>query len=300
MQRRQFLQQGTQAALASALLPLAASAATAASTENAPHALQGPPDKSLDLNERTIADLQQALQGGYTSRRLCQDYLARIAALDKAGPRLNALIELNPDALTIADTLDKERKAGKLRGPLHGIPILLKDNIDTGDKLQTTAGALAMTGHHAAQDAHVAKQLRAAGAIILGKTNLSEWANFRSTHSASGWSSRGGQTHNPYVLDRTPSGSSAGSGAAVAASLCAVAVGTETNGSIVSPSSCNGLVGLKPTVGAGEPHGHHPHFGHPGHGRPNGPHRARRRPYAGCHGWPRPRRCHHYFAKQPG
>ncbi|RZL11623.1 MAG: amidase, partial [Hymenobacter sp.] len=186
---------------------------------------------------------------GYTSRRLCQDYLSRIAAIDKAGPRLNAVIELNPDALRIADDLDKERKAGKLRGPLHGIPILIKDNIDTGDQMQTTAGALAMAGHRAAQDSFVAKQLRAAGAIILGKTNLSEWANFRSTHSVSGWSSRGGQTHNPHVLDRTPSGSSAGSGAAASASLCAVAVGTETNGSIVSPSSCNGLVGLKPTVG---------------------------------------------------
>jgi amidase len=180
---------------------------------------------------------------------LCADYLARIAAIDKAGPRLNAVIELNPDALRIADELDKERRAGKLRGPLHGIPVLLKDNIDTGDQLQTTAGALALAGHRAARDAFVARQLRAAGAIILGKTNLSEWANFRSTRSASGWSSRGGQTHNPYVLDRTPSGSSAGSGAAVAASLCAVAVGTETNGSIMSPSSVNGLVGLKPTVG---------------------------------------------------
>jgi amidase len=189
------------------------------------------------------------LQDGYTSRRLCADYLARIAAIDKAGPRLNAVIELNPDALRIADELDKERRAGKLRGPLHGIPVLLKDNIDTGDQLQTTAGALALAGHRATRDAFVARQLRAAGAIILGKTNLSEWANFRSTRSASGWSSRGGQTHNPYVLDRTPSGSSAGSGAAVAASLCAVAVGTETNGSIVSPSSVNGLVGLKPTVG---------------------------------------------------
>jgi amidase len=249
MQRRKFLQHGTQAAFASALLPLAASAAPTvlpAATAQ-PAALAATP---FALGELTIADLQSQLQGGKaTSRSLCQQYLARIAEVDKAGPRLNAVIELNPDALKLADDLDKERKAGKLRGPLHGIPVLIKDNIDTGDHMQTTAGALALAGHHAAKDAHVASQLRKAGAIILGKTNLSEWANFRSTHSASGWSSRGGQTHNPYVLDRTPSGSSAGSGSATSASLCAVAVGTETNGSIVSPSSVNGLVGLKPTVG---------------------------------------------------
>ena len=250
MQRRQFLQHGTQAALASALLPLAASAAAAASPTPPPAPDAAPAPAPFALSEFTISDLQAQLASGKaTSRSLCQQYLARIAAIDKAGPKLNAIIELNPDALFIADGLDKERKAGKLRGPLHGIPILIKDNIDTGDKMQTTAGALAMAGHHAAQDAFVAKQLRQAGAIVLGKTNLSEWANFRSTNSVSGWSSRGGQTHNPHVLDRTPSGSSAGSGAAAAASLCAAAVGTETNGSIVSPSSCNGLVGLKPTVG---------------------------------------------------
>jgi amidase len=251
MKRRQFLRQSTQATLASSLLPLAAGALPAAApalAASSPAAL--PPAKDFDLSERTIADLQAYLQSGQgSSRRLCQLYLDRIAALNAKGPAINAVIELNPDALSIADALDKERKAGKLRGPLHGIPVLLKDNIDTGDKMQTTAGALALGGHRAAQDSFVARQLRAAGAIILGKTNLSEWANFRSTHSASGWSSRGGQTHNPYVLDRTPSGSSAGSGAAVAASLCAVAIGTETNGSIVSPSSVNGLVGLKPTVG---------------------------------------------------
>jgi amidase len=250
MQRRQFLQQGTQAAVASALLPLAATAAPLALPAG-----QKPHDSAAAaapfvLSELTVSDLQAQLRSGkFTSRALCQQYLARIAEIDKAGPRLHAVIELNPDALRIADDLDKERKAGKLRGPLHGIPVLIKDNINTGDQMQTTAGALALAGHRAAQDAFVAKQLRAAGAIILGKTNLSEWANFRSTHSASGWSSRGGQTHNPYVLDRTPSGSSAGSGAATSASLCAVAVGTETNGSIVSPSSVNGLVGLKPTVG---------------------------------------------------
>jgi amidase len=251
MQRRKFLQHGTQAAVASALLPLAAVAApNQPATPAAPTALPTLADAPFALSEVSITDLQAQLQSGKaTSRSLCQQYLARIAAIDKAGPRLNAVIELNPDALSIADSLDKERKAGKLRGPMHGIPVLIKDNIDTGDKMQTTAGALALAGHKAAQDSFVAKQLRAAGAIILGKTNLSEWANFRSTHSASGWSSRGGQTHNPYVLDRTPSGSSAGSGSAASASLCAAAVGTETNGSIVSPSSVNGLVGLKPTVG---------------------------------------------------
>jgi amidase len=250
MKRRHFLHHGTQAAVAATLLPLAAGATAAAEVAAAPAAASATPAADFDLTEASIADLQARLQSGKsTSRALCQDYLDRIAQLDKAGPKLNAVIELNPDALKIADVLDKERKAGKLRGTLHGIPILLKDNIDTGDQMQTTAGALALASNRAAKDAFVAARLRAAGAIILGKTNLSEWANFRSSHSASGWSSRGGQTHNPYVLDRTPSGSSAGSGAAVAASLCAAAVGTETNGSIVSPASVNGLVGLKPTVG---------------------------------------------------
>jgi amidase len=245
MKRRQFLHHGTQAAVAATLLPLAAGATVAA-----PETRFAGPAADFDVVEASITDLQARLQSGKsTSRDLCQLYLDRIAKIDKQGPKLNAIIELNPDALSIADALDKERKAGKVRGPLHGIPVLLKDNIDTGDKMQTTAGALALAGNRAAKDSFMAAQLRKAGAIILGKTNLSEWANFRSSHSASGWSSRGGQTHNPYVLDRTPSGSSAGSGAAVAASLCAVAVGTETNGSIVSPSAVNGLVGLKPTVG---------------------------------------------------
>jgi len=247
MQRRQFLSRSTQAALTVALLPLAASAAGPAETGATPTLTLT--DRDVNLLELSISDAQKVLQDGFTSRRLCEAYLARIQEFDKTGPRLNAVIELNPDALALADALDQERRAGKLRGPLHGIPVLLKDNIDTGDKMQTTAGALAMAGHRAAQDAFIAKQLRAAGAIILGKTNLSEWANFRSTNSVSGWSSRGGQTRNPYALDRTPSGSSAGSGAATAASFCAAAVGTETNGSIVSPASCNGLVGLKPTVG---------------------------------------------------
>jgi amidase len=187
--------------------------------------------------------------GRHSARALCELYLKRIAELNAHGPNLHAVVETNPDALKLADALDAERKAGKVRGPLHGIPVLIKDNIDTGDRQQTTAGALALVGHKAVQDAFIIKQLRAAGAVVLGKTNLSEWANFRSSRSTSGWSSRGGQTKNPYVLDRTPSGSSAGSGSAVAANLCAVAIGTETDGSVVSPSSVNGLVGLKPTVG---------------------------------------------------
>ena len=204
----------------------------------------------FELNEATIDSLQQKMQKGeYTSRSLTQLYLQRIEDIDKKGPALHAVIETNPDALSIADELDKERKSGKLRGPLHGIPVLVKDNIDTGDKMMTTAGSLALNGHKAAQDATIIKKLREAGAVLLGKTNLSEWANFRSTRSTSGWSSRGGQTKCPYILDRNPSGSSAGSGSAVAANLCTIAIGTETDGSIVSPSSVNGLVGIKPTVG---------------------------------------------------
>ena len=160
------------------------------------------------------------------------------------------MIELNPDALAIADALDKERKAQQLRGPMHGIPVLIKDNIDTADRMQTTAGSLALLGSKPARDSFVAQKLREAGAVILGKTNLSEWANIRSSHSSSGWSARGGQTLNPYVLDRNPCGSSSGSGAATAASLCAVAVGSETDGSVVCPASANGLVGIKPTLGS--------------------------------------------------
>ncbi|WP_317131263.1 amidase [Mucilaginibacter frigoritolerans] len=176
-------------------------------------------------------------------------YLKRINDIDKKGPKLNSVIELNPDALSIADAMDKERTSGKVRGPLHGIPILIKDNISTGDKMHTTAGALAIADNLYKEDAFIIKKLREAGAVILGKTNLSEWANFRSTHSTSAWSSRGGQTKCPYILDRNPSGSSAGSGSAASANLCAIAIGTETDGSIVSPSSVNGLVGIKPTVG---------------------------------------------------
>jgi amidase len=178
-----------------------------------------------------------------------QWYLARINAVDRSGPSLNSFIELNPDALADAERLDAERKAGHVRGPLHGVPIALKDNIATHDAMHTTAGSLALVGSIPERDAFIVRKLREAGAVILGKTNLSEWANFRSTHSSSGWSGRAGQTRNPYALDRNPSGSSSGSAAAVAASLITVAIGTETDGSIVSPSSVNGLVGIKPTLG---------------------------------------------------
>ncbi len=202
-----------------------------------------------NLEEITIAELQQALTAGHTSAvALTQAYLTRIADLDKP-LGLNSVIELNPAAVEIAEALDAERRTSGPRSPLHGIPMLLKDNIDTGDSMQTSAGSLALVGQPAAQDATVAAKLRAAGAVILGKTNLSEWANFRATHSTSGWSGRGGQTRNPYALDRNPSGSSAGSAAAVSANLCAAALGTETDGSIISPSSHCGIVGLKPTVG---------------------------------------------------
>jgi amidase len=187
--------------------------------------------------------------GRWTARSLAEKYLERIGAVDRDGPKVNSVLETNPDALATADGLDQERAAGKVRGPLHGIPILLKDNIDTGDKMQTTAGSLALVGSSAPRDAFIVERLRAAGAVILGKTNLSEWANFRSTNSTSGWSGRGGQTKNPYALNRNPCGSSSGSGAACSANLTALAIGTETNGSIVCPSSANGLVGIKPTVG---------------------------------------------------
>ncbi len=208
------------------------------------------PDKAFELEGLSIDDLQKKMAAGeYTSHQLVELYLDRIIHIDQQGPGLHAVIEVNPDALAIADQLDEERKANKVRGPMHGIPILLKDNIDTGDKMQTTAGSLALVGNIASKDAFVVQKLREAGAIILGKTNLSEWANFRSTRSVSGWSSRGGQTRNPYLLDRSPCGSSAGSGVAVAADLCVVTVGTETDGSIACPASMNGIVGIKPTVG---------------------------------------------------
>lgn len=213
-------------------------------------ALVGVQAPAFALEELTIDDLQSRMRSGSeTSESLTRQYLDRIEAIDQRGPAINAVIELNPDAVSIASQLDAERKAGKVRGALHGIPVLIKDNIDTADKMHTTAGSLALADNIAAKDSFVAERLRAAGAVILGKTNLSEWANFRSTHSTSGWSGRGGQTRNPYALDRTPSGSSSGSGSAVAASYCAVAIGTETDGSVTSPAAAAALVGIKPTVG---------------------------------------------------
>ena len=202
----------------------------------------------VEIEEATIASLQAEMASGKaTSHIITQAYLSRIAEIDK---KLNSVIELNPDALAIADAMDAERKAGKLRGPLHGIPVLIKDNIDTADRMKTTAGSLALVDAPTPkQDAFVVKQLRDAGAVLLGKTNLSEWANFRSEHSSSGWSGRGGQTHNPYILDRNPCGSSSGTGSAIAASLAAIGVGTETDGSVICPSSTCGIVGIKPTLG---------------------------------------------------
>jgi amidase len=203
-----------------------------------------------ELEEMTIAQLQADLRlGRFSSRSLVDAYTQRIEAIDRSGPGVGSIIEMNPEAIAIAEGLDRERKEGRVRGPLHGIPILIKDNIDTGDRMHTTAGSLALNSQPATADAFVAQRLREAGAVILGKTNLSEWANFRSTHSTSGWSARGGQTMNPYALDRNPCGSSSGSGAAIAANLAAAAIGTETDGSIVCPASACSLVGIKPTLG---------------------------------------------------
>jgi amidase len=206
--------------------------------------------RPFELEEVTIGELQAGMKSGrWTARAIAQKYLARIHEIDKRGPAINSVIELNPDALAIADQLDKERRAKGARGPLHGVPVLIKDNIDTADRMTTTAGSLALLGSSPLKDSFIVQRLRAAGAVILGKTNLSEWANIRSSHSSSGWSGRGGQKRNPYVLDRNPCGSSSGSGAAIAANLAAVAVGTETDGSVVCPSSANSLVGIKPTLG---------------------------------------------------
>jgi len=212
--------------------------------------------KPFELDEITIADLQDGMKSGkFTARSLVERYSARIEEIDtntkkdKNGPALNSIIEMNPDALSIAESLDHERKAKGPRGPMHGVPVLIKDNIDTSDKMMTTAGSLALLGSKPLQDSFVAQKLRAAGAVILGKTNLSEWANIRCSHSTSGWSGRGGLTRNPYALDRNPCGSSSGTGAGISANLCAVGIGTETDGSIVCPSSSNGLAGIKPTVG---------------------------------------------------
>lgn len=244
MKRRNFIQRVSMASVAAPVL-----VACSPSQENK---LETPSASSdnFPLNEITIDELQQKMQSGeYTARSIAEMYLKRIESIDKSGPTINSIIEINPDALAIADAMDAERKAGKVRGPMHGIPVIIKDNIDTADKMMTTAGALALAGNIASADAFIVKKLRESGAVLLGKANLSEWANFRSNRSASGWSSRGGQTRNPYVLDRNPCGSSSGSGAALAANLCAVTIGTETNGSIVCPASVNGVVGIKPTVG---------------------------------------------------
>jgi amidase len=244
MKRRNFIQL---TALSTAV-PLVS--LSSCMSEETPESNQLATTEKFALEEKTVVELQQAMESGqHTSRSICELYLQRIKNVDQISGGLNSVIELNPDALAIADDLDQERASGKVRGPLHGIPIMVKDNIDTADKMMTTAGALALAGNIANQDAFIIKKLRQAGAVLLGKTNLSEWANFRSTRSSSGWSGRGRQTRNPYALDRNPCGSSAGSGAAVSANLCAITIGTETNGSIVCPSSSNGIVGIKPTVG---------------------------------------------------
>jgi amidase len=243
-QRRNFLQTSALASVSAAVFPALAGARIVAAP--VPEAEIRP----FELDEIAIADLQAGMASGkFTARSITEKYLARIEEIDKQGPTLNSVIEINPDALAIADALDKERREQHVRGPIHGIPLLIKDNIDTADRMQTTAGSLALLGSKPTKDSFVAQRLRESGAVILGKTNLSEWANIRSSHSSSGWSGRGGQTNNPYAVDRNPCGSSSGSGAATAASLCAVAVGTETDGSVVCPSSANGLVGIKPTLG---------------------------------------------------
>jgi amidase len=244
--RRAFLQSGLAGGLVAAVTPV-----LRLEVNDARERLESSPGvPAFELEEITIADLQEGMKAGkYTARGIAEKYLARIAALDKRGPAVNSVIEVNPDALALADASDKERKAKGARGPLHGIPMLIKDNIDTADKMMTTAGSLALVGSKMPKDSVVAQKLREAGAVIIGKTNLSEWANIRSRHSTSGWSGRGGQTKNPYALDRNPCGSSSGSGAAASANFCVAAIGTETDGSIVCPSSANGLVGIKPTVG---------------------------------------------------
>jgi len=239
LNRRRFLRAGLAGCAAAATVP------AAAREPDAPAKV-----RPSELDELGIAELQEGMVSGkFTARSLVERYRARIEEIDRRGPAINGVIELNPDAAEIAEALDRERKDKGPRGPLHGVPLLLKDNIDTADRMATTAGSLALVGAKPPKDAFLVDRLRKAGAVVLGKTNLSEWANIRSAASTSGWSGRGGLTRNPYALDRNPSGSSSGSAAAVAASLCAAAVGTETDGSIVSPSSVNGVVGIKPTVG---------------------------------------------------
>ena len=247
MDRRGFVKAAGLASVGAAVV----STTGCAAGDPAPASIDTPSSApAFAFDEATVAGLQEQMaSGALTSRALTQAYLNRIASIDAAGPTLRAVLEVNPEALTIADACDAERKAGKVRGPLHGIPVLVKDNLDTADQMQTTAGSLALVGKPALQDAQVVAKLREAGAVLLGKTNLSEWANFRSTRSSSGWSGRGGQTKHPFVLDRNPCGSSSGTGTAIAANLAVVGIGTETDGSIICPSSICGLVGLKPTVG---------------------------------------------------
>ena len=246
MKRRHFLRNSSLAA--AGLASLSAAACSSSGSGNTSSGGQHAGD--FLLKGMSIDDLsEKMISGELTSEQITKHYLARIADIDKDGPSINAIIELNPEAIDIARTMDEERKSGKVRGPMHGIPVIIKDNIDSGDQMMTTAGSLALKGHKAKEDAFIIKKLRASGAVLLGKANLSEWANFRSTRSSSGWSSRGGQTRNPYVLNRNTSGSSSGSAAAVAADLCTVAIGTETDGSVVSPSSICGVTGIKPTVG---------------------------------------------------
>jgi amidase len=248
--RRQFLQAGIMGGLAVAALPAYATANDAAPAEGAAAQTKSPKMPAFELEEITLGELQAGMKSGkYTARSLTAAYLARIEAVDKRGPRVNSVIEINPDALAIARELDKEHRVKGPRGPLHGVPVLIKDNIGTADRMKTSAGSLALADSTPARDSFVASRLREAGAVILGKTNLSEWANFRSSHSTSGWSGRGGLTRNPYALDRNACGSSSGSGAATSANFCALAVGSETDGSVVCPSSANGIVGIKPTLG---------------------------------------------------
>src|SRR6059058_5763004 len=243
-QRRSFLQTSVLGGMSAALLPALAGAHVLAAAAPAPDT---PP---FELDEMTIADLQAGMSSGkFTARSITEKYLTRIDAIDKQGPAINSVLELNTDALAMAEAADKERKDKGSRGPLHGIPIVIKDNIDTADRMHTTAGSLALADSIAPHDAGVARRLREAGAIILGKTNLSEWANIRSSHSTSGWSGRGGLTKNPYALDRNACGSSSGTGAAIASNFATIGIGTETDGSVVCPSSHNSLVGIKPTVG---------------------------------------------------
>jgi amidase len=244
--RRGFLQKSLAAGVAVTLRP----ALSAAREMPRPATSPAPEVTPFELDEITIAELQDGMTSGkFTARALVEKYSQRIDETDKRGPAVNAIIEMNPDALSIAEALDQERKAKGPRGPLHGVPVLIKDNIATADRMMTTAGSLALVGSKPPKDSFVAQKLREAGAVILGKTNLSEWANIRSSHSVSGWSGRGGLTRNPYALDRNPCGSSSGTGAGISANMSAVGIGTETDGSIVCPSSSNGLAGIKPTVG---------------------------------------------------